>query len=56
MPWAPEIYLGTPVKDGIVRQNALIGCMDPTFENYVCMSKDDLNILYKFCLDKVKTP
>ena len=54
--WTAKFYAGTPDIDGISRSqdNDIIYCKDPTFNDYVCLSYDDLKKLETEVLSKCK--
>lgn len=52
--WEPDVYVGKPDKQAIVRSEdeRTIRCMDPKFSEYVCMHSEDVKHMFKVCLDK----
>lgn len=54
--WAPRMYVGMPDKEGIGRDNGneVVKCSQPDFNDYICMSEEDVEKLFNECLEKKK--
>lgn len=50
--WKPTIYIADPYNGGIIRPPEVrIACSSLDFKDYVCLSKKDMIVLYRYCLE-----